>query len=326
MSSSKPTFEKGLNDPAEVLPEASYYKPGLDGMVVYLWSDDSLSIGPNTKLRYQDISDLRETIKNFGQHLPDGFSGIFLITLSEALILNMDALKKVYPTVVFLGIFDTNNVFVEAHDTDIVQHCTSSTRAEALACQDVSQVHILPKLTRDQAVSLFNANQDIICHNPGKHPERWFNKEHLNARNSVSGCANSYQVFVRFLIKMLGSVDKYDTDLLSLCKQKIPFAVSELHSIQRQTNWSQCGNKFEADLGKLLAFKKSYQMQRKNLGKDPKCIKQGYHGSSEEYPPKFLETYRLKIPNRGFLGKIFYNPTNTFRMLNKINQYSIQTN
>ena len=325
MACSKPKFEQGLNDPVKLLPTSSTYKPGMDGMIVYFWSDGSLSVGSNTKLRYQDISVLREAIKAFGQHLPEGVSGVFLITLSEALILNMDALKTIYPTVVFLGIFDTNNVFVEAHDTDLVQHCAESTRAEALACKDESKVHVLPKLSREEAVALFDKNQDIICHNPGKHPERWFNQEHLNARNSVSGCANSYQIFVRFVTKMLSdNLNKYDSELLYLCKAIVTKAVSELNSIQCQTSWNQYGTKFLRDLDILLAFKKAYQQaKKKNRGKDPKCTKQGHQGTSEEYPPKFLETYRLKIPDRGFLGKLFYNPTSAFRVLNKINQYTI---
>lgn len=322
---SKPRFENGLNKPVNDLPEASYYKQGVDGMVVYSWSDGSISIGENTKLMYQDISHLRATILNFGQHMKKGWSGAWLITVSQSLILNMDYLKKVCPTIIFLGIFDENNVFVEAHDVaELHQHLTfTENRKVALSCPDPSVIHVFPKISRSEAVELFDKHQDIICHNPGKHPQRWFDENHFNAREAVSGLPTPYQIFVRCLAAMIGSIDKYDSELVDVCKQKVPFAVYELDSIQCQTSWLTCGNKFLEDLDKLMAFKKSYYEKRRILGKDPKCIKKGYNGNSEEFPPKFLETFRLRIPNRGFLGKVFFKPANASRMLNKIGQYTI---
>ena len=327
MASTNPKLETGLNQPVETLPDAKYYTTGTDGMVVYLWPDGTMSIKENTKFRYQDISEMVNTMKNFRTFLEEGFTGVFLITLSEALILNMDSLQKVYHTVILLGVFDKTQTFIGAQEVETLHSkCSFSTRAEALACEDVSQVHILPKLNNDQAVSLFNQNQDIICHNPGKHPERWFNQAHLNARNAMSGCRTPYECFIRFLLKLFESVDKYDTEMITLCKTNVVVAVKELRSIQCQTNWQSLADKFVSDVDKLMKFKKSYQDQRKLKSKDPVCIKQDKHGEKKEYPPKFLETYKLKIPNRGFLGKLFFNHASTFRLLNKISQYTIQSN
>ena len=128
------------------------------------------------------------------------------------IIVNMDCVKNVTNTIFFIGAFDSDGKYINAHDIEIVhQYCVFSTRAEALTNTDSSIIHILPKLTKDEAKAAFERKEDIICLRENELPERIFNFEHANIRNALSGTQNSFQCFVRLVSEMIKSdLDKND--------------------------------------------------------------------------------------------------------------------
>ena len=298
----------GLNNPIEEFPsDYSHYGKSCDGKLVYIDPNGSIDgIVEGTKLRNVPIRQIFETLQTLKEKLVTGFTYIFLVTNSSAIIVNMDCVTNITDTIFFLGIFNSEGKYIKSHKAKIMHSfCTFSTRAEALTDRNSSKIHILPQLTKEEAKDAFDKNEDIICFSEDGLPNRMFNQEHSNIRNSLSGTQNSFQCFVRFLSEIIkNDLKGNDSQITRLLEEKTLEAVSKLMSVQCQTNWNQFATKLLVNTEKLLKIKQGFRDKKPIM-----YTEYNQEVAKRQLPPNFLKIYNMKIENRGFLAKLFYNHT-----------------
>ena len=310
----------GLNDPVEEFPSGfKQYGQCCDGKLVYIDPNGSIEgIVSGTKLRHLPIIEIFETIQN--TQFPQGFTHIFVVTNSPATIVNMDCVTNITNTIFFIGVFDSEGKYINAHNAKLMHpFCTFSTRAEALTDKDSTKIHILPLLTEEEAKLAFEGNQDIICYSEEELPMRKFSYPHGNIRNALSGTQNHFECFVRFLVEIIkNDLAGSDDQITKLLEEKTPEAITKLMSVQCQTNWNQCATKILVNTQKLLFVKEGFRKKKPIM-----YTEYGNPVPKRQLPPNFLNIYNMKIEGRGFLAKLFYNYRNVCRMVNKIDQYKV---